>query len=275
MTLTLVMALYQRAVLPYRVSPIVVLSALELELLMDQRLKGMKGFDVENSNQINEISPESRGNYFWQGTFLDGYTSVRGKLPKERYLETPNIFVGNVNGVYSTRYNSQIERRIAEKLAQFERTGESGTPTIDKTFSKQFANDRNWIVEQQLTIVEYLCETQDRYLQTGNPLDLEPITQQDVAEYIGYSTASVSRLVKNLSIQLPNSRIIFADELIPGANITIQKGTSALRQLMTDPILYENGIWKVVDRELIPILRKRFGIEAARRTVSKYREMLK
>jgi len=250
------------------------LSPLELELLLDQSLEGVKDFHEENPYWRGENPPEERGNYFWQGNLLDGCKSVRGKITRERYLETPQIFVEGAEGSYSTKYNSQIDERIAEKLAQFKKTGESGTLPVDKIFSKQFAKDRDWIVEQQLAIVKYLCETQERYLQTRNPLDLEPIIQQNVAEHIGYSTTSVSRLVKNLTAQLPDGRVIFANELIPGANSTTQKGTYALGQLREDPALYENGSWKISDAKLVPILKEKFGIDVARRTVSKYRGML-
>jgi len=255
-------------------SPIMGLSPLELELLLDPSLEGVRDFHEENPDWKRENPPEERGNYFWQGNFLDDCKFVRGKIPRERYLETPQIFVKGAGGSYSTEYNSQIDERIAEKLAQFKRTRESGTPSVDKIFSKQFAKDRDWIVEQQLAIVKYLCETQEKYLQNRNPLDLEPIKQQNVAEHIGYSTTSVSRLVKNLTAQLPDGRVIFADQLIPGANATTKKGAYALGQLREDPTLYENGSWKVSDAKLVPILKERFGIDVARRTVSKYRGIL-
>ena len=49
-------------------------------------------------------------------------------------------------------------------------------------------------------------------------LDLELINQQNVAEHIGYSVSSVGRLVKNLILQLSDSKVIFTDELIHGAS---------------------------------------------------------
>ncbi len=261
--------------MPFKIiSPIMGLSPLELELLLDSSLEGVEDFHEKNSGWKGKTPPEERGNYFRQRSFLDGCNSVRGKIPRERHLDKPQIFVERTEEGYSTKYNPQIAEKIAEKLAQFKRTGESGTLPVDKIFSKQFAKDRDWIVEQQVAIVKYLCDTQERYLQTQNPLDLKLINQQNVAEHIGYSISTVSRLVKNLTAQLPDGRVIFADELIPGVNATTQKGTYALGQLREDPTLYENGSWKVYDAELVLILRERFSIDVARRTVSKYRGML-
>lgn len=270
------LGLYLRLHCPLTIgSPIIGLSPLELELLLDQSLEGVRKFHEETPDWRSEHPPEKRGNYFWQGNFLDGCKSVRGKVPRERYLENPQVFVERGGEGYAARYDSRIDEKIAEKLAQFKRTGGDGTPPVDQIFSKRFAKDRAWMIKQQLAIVKYLCETQDTYLQTSNPLDLEPITQQHVAEHIGYSTTSVSKLVRTLSTRLPDGRVIFADELIPGATTTTQKGIYALEQLREDHALYECGTWKVSDRELVPILKERFCIEIARRTVSKYKEKLK
>lgn len=256
------------------ISPILGLSPLELELLLDQSLEQVKDFHEENPEWRSENPSEERGNYFWQGNFLDGCKSVRGKIARETYLENPQIFVERGDEGYSTRYNSQIDERIAEKLARFKRSKEEGTPPADKIFSKQFAKDRAWIVEQQLAIVKYACEMQDQYLLTGNPLDLKPLTQLNVVENIGRSKTSVGKLIQNLTIQLPDEKVIFACELIPGIKAAA-KVTYALRLLQQDSDLYENGGWKVSDTKLVPILKERFGIDVVRRTVSKYRGMLR
>lgn len=257
-----------------RFSPLVGISSLELELLLDQSLRNVKSFHEENPDWRNKNPVEERGNYFWQGSFLDGCKSVKGKIPREKHLENPEILVERFADEYSTKYNPQIAQRIAEKLAEFKRTRESERPPAESIFSKRFAIERGWIVDQQVEIVKYLCNIQDSYLQTQISLNLKPINQGDVADHIGYSITSVSRLVKNLTAQLPDGRVIFADELIPGLSTIGRKGIYALEQLRKSPELYGDGNWKVSDTILVPILKERFGINLARRTVSKYRGML-
>ncbi len=255
------------------INPILGLSPLELELLLDQSLEQVSDFHEKNPNWRDENPLEERGNYFWQGDFLDGCKSVRGKVSREQYLETPQIFVDKGEAGYSTKYNSQINERIAEKLARFKRIEEQAS-SADNIFSKQFAKQRDWIVKQQLAIVKYLCETQDQYLESGNKLNLNPITQLHVAEHLGYSDSTITRLVKNLTIHLPDGKVLFVYELIPGFKATIIKGTYALRELQQNSDLYDNGEWKISDSKLVPILKERFGIEVARRTVSKYKSRL-
>ena len=233
------------------ISPILGLSPLELELLLDQSLEQVETFHEENPEWRDETAPEERGNYFQHKQFSDDCKSTSGKIPLEKYLENPQIFVERNEGGYSIRYDLQIDARIAEKLAQFKRIGEEGTVSADKIFSKQFAKERAWIVEQQLVIIKYACKMQDQYLLTGNPLDLKPLTQLNVAQNIGLSKTSVNKLIQNLTIQLPDGKVIFANELIPGLKAAA-KVTYALRLLQ----------------------QERFGIQVATETVSKYKGML-
>ncbi len=233
----LVMGLYQKLVMPMRIgSPILGLSPLELELLLDQSLAQVQDFHDKNPDWKTENPVNERENYYFSGDFRNNCKSVKDKIHRQNYLENPQVLVERGAEQYSAKYNSQIDQRIAEKLAQFKRTGEEAPPA-SKIFSKQFAKERAWVVEQQLLIVPYLCRMQEKYLQSRSPLDLEPLTQDDVADYIGYSNTSVSRLVRNLTIQLPDERVIFADELIPGLMISNLKGTYALRQLQQDKTL--------------------------------------
>ncbi len=268
------MSLSMRQDMPMRVGgPILGLSALELELLLDQSVAQVQDFHDTNPAWKNEHPVEERGNYFFNENFRTNCKAVKDKVPRHKYLETPQVFVERGEERYSASYNTEIDRRIAEKLARFKRPGEEAPPP-SKIFSKQFAKERAWIVKQQLAIVEYLCQRQEVYLQSGSPLDLEPLIQDDIAWHIGYSTTSVSRLVRNLTIQLPDEKVIFAEELIPGVMLSDKKGTYALKLLQQDSTLYDQGNWKVSDEKLVPILRDRFNLYIARRTVTKYRNEL-
>lgn len=267
-------SLQQRMEMPAGVgSPLLGLSPLEVELLLDRSLEQVKAFHVENHHLRDANLSEEGGNYYWGGHFRDTCAAVKGKVSCDAHLETPQVLVEKRDDEYSSSYNTQIEQRIAEKLARFKREGEE-LPSPSKLFSKAFARERTWVVKQQLAIVQYLCSAQERYLQTGSPLDLKPISQWDVAGHIGYSNTSVSRLVRNLTIQLPDKRVLFADELIPGATTSSQQGVYALGRLRQDSALYEGGKWKVSDEALVPILRERFDLDVARRTVAKYRKQL-
>ncbi len=271
-------------------SPILSMSSLELELLLDQSLKSISEFYEQNPTQCPTQNPSSEAedlagnlagktaegiasktNYFKNDSFLNAIKSVKGKIQKEKYLEIPAILVKKTGNGYSAEYNPLLDKRIAEKLRKFKRVREKEEPSsLDQIFSKQFARDRKWAVDHQTSIVKYLCEMQDKYLGSGNPLDLQLINQQDAAAYIGHSVSAVCRLLKNLAVQLPDGKTIFAYELITGAKKTSIKGIYVLKELQKDTEYYENSAWKVSAWDLKSVLKERFGIKIARRTVSKY-----
>ena len=273
MNLKIRMGLDHKMELPHKLpNPLLGLSPLELELLLEQSLVAVRKFDAQDP-AWNEPRPiELRKNYFGTHDFSQQCESVRGSVPKEKYLEMPQIVVQK-ESEYVVRYNADIQKRLQEKLDQFKRR-EDEKPRVNQIFSKRFMRQREWIVAQQLSIVEYLCKEQDTYLQRGNPFDLKSISREDVATVIDCSASSVARLVTNLSVQLPNTRVIFTEELIPGQMVNRLQGVYALRQLQQEGELYHEGKWRVADRELVPILYERFKLEVARRTVAKYKSLL-
>lgn len=94
-----------------------------------------------------------------------------------------------------------------------------------------------------------------------------------ITEKVGNHFSTVSKLVKNLTARLPDGLVIFVDELIPGSRVLGLQTRYALRLLQNDSALYEDGAWKVSDNQLVPILKERFGLVLARRTVNKHRSL--
>lgn len=253
-------------------SPILGLSPLEMELLLDNSLQSVQEFHDSSPNWRGENPPETRGNYFLQKDFLNNCRAVRGKIPRQKYLESPSVFAERNENGYTARYNPEILDRISCKLAQFKSPDGQRSPS--SIFSRQFAKTYNWMAETQAKIAQYLCNEQRAYIETRSPFDLKPMTQQIIGNHIGHDDSTISYLIRNLALQLPSQEVIFASELVPGYKLLQLKGTYALRQLQLDRNFYENGEWKASDEKLMPILKERFGLDIARRTVTKYRRGL-
>ncbi|MDP3919138.1 MAG: hypothetical protein Q8Q35_04535, partial [Nanoarchaeota archaeon] len=181
------------------------LSTLELELLLNQSLKGIENNEFETKG----------GNYFYTDYFSNTAKSVQGKIPQTRYLETPQIIIKEKGEKYTLQQNPILEARIYELLIKFKKpNGE--THSERKIFTKRFRKEREWIIKNQEDIIIYLFGRQKNYIDTGIPLNLQEIYQTDVAHKLNLSESTICRLVKNLTIQLPDNRIIFAQELMPG-----------------------------------------------------------
>src|SRR3989338_3607050 len=103
-------------------SPIFGMSSLELELLLDQSLERISEFYEQNppttlnpplaaedlAGNLADGIASKRTNYFKNDAFLNACKSVKGKIPKEKYLEMPAIIVKKTNKGYSAEYNSLL-----------------------------------------------------------------------------------------------------------------------------------------------------------------------
>jgi RNA polymerase sigma-54 factor len=118
---------------------------------------------------------------------------------------------------------------------------------------------RNHTMEQLMT---ELVKGQRNYILSGDPANLQPQTQADMAETLEVHESTISRAVSDKSVQLPNKKIIslkqFFDRSLPIR-------TTLLR-------LVENEDRPLTDTELADELSLA-GYNIARRTVAKYRAM--
>ncbi len=239
------------------------LSPLELELLFDGK--------IELRKQDFHSYGESHGRpIVWNQNFFDACKTVRDKVERKTYLERPQIFVEKSEVGYSAVYNSEFDEGLRKKVSEYnKRSHEENKINLQK-----FVKQRRWTIEQQLKIVKYLCEKQDKYLQSNNPFDMGEINQENVATYLEYSVSSISSLVRNLTMQLQGGRSLYVEDLMPSNRLTQIRGVYVLRQLQQDHNFYENGEWKFSDFRLLPVLKQRFGLEVKRRTLTKYKALL-
>lgn len=171
---------------------------------------------------------------------------------------------------YSVSPHPAIMKRLEEKICQLGEMREK-YPAIMGHY--HFREERDRITELQVNMVRYLIERQERYLDTKNPLDLEPVTIENVAENAGLKNSEALRLLEHLTIQLPRGRgTIFAEELIPGNDVLGRKMEYVLDQLREEKEWYQNGKWRpyATNDRLAATIRDRFALDVNARTVRKY-----
>src|SRR3989344_161153 len=252
-------------------SPLLGLSHLELELLLSQSLEAVIDFYDQNPNHPPNGS--RNGNYFWTQGFHEQCRKARDQIPKSAYITEPQVIVQNEDGRYSAQFNSEIERRINDKLEKFH-TRDKEDQNPEHIFTKRFSKDRSWMMERQAEIVGYTCNLQRAYVESGHVMDLQGLGRRDVADNFSLSESTVHRLTRNLTAQLPDGKVVFVNDLLPANRVDLVKGMYALGELQKDQTFYDSGKWKISDQKLRPILKERFGIDAARRTIAKYRMMV-
>lgn len=124
-------------------------------------------------------------------------------------------------------------------------------------------------------IVNYIVRYQSRYFTTGDPCDLLPLQQKEVAQATGYDTSTISRVVNSKHLQTDFGVVPLKDcftkavETDSGDTVGVEHIKATLRHLVD----HEDKAHPLTDDALTEAMQRE-GIPIARRTVAKYREML-
>lgn len=128
--------------------------------------------------------------------------------------------------------------------------------------------------ENLLKVGQFLIERQQAFLVSQDSLDLVPTPQQLVAQSVGLSDATISRIVRSryLLIGGKQSQILPLRSLCPPVGVSGRTPTQ-LQQLIIQLIAEEPTAKPYSDEQIAQLLKLRFGIAIARRTVVKYRQL--
>ena len=138
-----------------------------------------------------------------------------------------------------------------------------------KKFIDTLKHRKNSLFKLVLAIAKY----QEEFFFKG-PKYLKPLTMKSVAEEIGLSESTVSRLSSSKYIQtewgLHEIKFFFSNSVNKGGEN--EKSAQSVREIIKEIIISEQDD-KLTDQKIVDILKNR-GITIARRTVSKYRKIL-
>jgi RNA polymerase sigma-54 factor len=138
-----------------------------------------------------------------------------------------------------------------------------------KKFIDTLKHRKNSLFKLVLAIVKY----QEDFFFKG-PKYLKPLTMKSVAEEIGLSESTVSRLASSKYIQtewgIHEIKFFFTNSISKGGES--DQSAQSVREIIKEIIISEQDD-KLTDQKIVDILKNR-GINIARRTVSKYRKIL-
>ena len=166
---------------------------------------------------------------------------------------------------------SEVRRRIEQVLKTLKRTERARPCDI---FSARFLKEFDWIEQHRKQAVSFALARQKDFVEEPcNPMLLNDLKQQDIADAIGLHLTTIGRLIKNITIEFTDSVVRDFAILVPGASLTFLKGCYSLGLLAKDQKFFDaKGGWKISDDDLVEVLKRDFGIEIAHRTVRKYRK---
>lgn len=126
-----------------------------------------------------------------------------------------------------------------------------------------------------LQVMKAILHHQRAFFLSGDPADLRPLLQRDIAERTGYDLSTISRVVNSKYVQTDFGTIFLKDCFSHG--IVNDEGeevsTESIRQILRDTVDAEDKRHPLSDDAIAGILAEK-GYPVARRTVAKYREKL-
>ena len=124
-------------------------------------------------------------------------------------------------------------------------------------------------------VMRYILKHQRRFLLTGDPDQLVPMRQREVAEATGLDISTVSRMANNKYLQTDFGTIALKECFSKGMATDGGEEVSVetLKQQLADIIGHEDKQAPLSDDAIARLFNEK-GVPLARRTVAKYREQL-
>jgi len=195
----------------------------------------------------------------------------------------PDVIVEKIDNTYVVMLNDKSTPMLrVNPLYRSLLEGSSATNSEAKKYVIDKLNAARWLIKSIdqrrstiLAVVNYLVSAQRDFLEHGVS-HLRPMILQEVAEALGMSVSTVSRVTSNKYVQTP--RGIFPLKYFFDAKIEGRGGEDVSSKRVKDRIarlIEEEDPKKPLSDQEIASRLKEDGFNIARRTVSKYREQLK
>ena len=194
----------------------------------------------------------------------------------------PDIIIENIDGRYEIKFNTTyIPQLIISRYYQELLLSDKIAPDV-KDFIKKKIESANRLKlairfrqETIARIAREIVKIQKDFLEKGINY-LKPLGMQGMAKKIGVHLATISRAVANKYIQTPHGIFpmkFFFSRPSPSHSSELQS-ISSLRNTINELINQEDKKRPLTDSQMVKILKKK-GVDIARRTVAKYRDILK
>ena len=195
------------------------------------------------------------------------------------YLNDGNLPRLNLN-TYYTDLLAQMEQEKASRDRRGDKTTPSERETLSFLRTKQ-ADAQGFIdlLHQRhdtiVRVMRYIIQHQRRFLLTGDPDQMQPLRQREVADATGLDISTVSRMANSKYLQTDFGTIPLKDCFSKGmANDEGEEiSVQTIKQRLADAIEAEDKQAPLSDEALASLLNTQ-GFPLARRTVAKYREQL-
>src|SRR6266511_6429026 len=198
-----------------------------------------------------------------------------------RYI-VPDVFVYKIGSDYTIVLNEDgIPRLRVNSLYRSLLRG-AGSGDEAKQYVEQKLRSAMWLIksvdQRQRTlrkVTQSIVKFQREFLDRGLP-HLRPLSLRDVGEDIGMNESTISRVTTNKYVETPQGlfelKYFFNSSIRRVADEDI--ASESVKQAIKKIIEEEDKSNPYSNQAIVEMLEKKEGIQIARRTVAKYREML-
>lgn len=195
---------------------------------------------------------------------------------------TPDIFVYKIGEEYVVVLNDEGLPNL--RINSFYRNALSGGANVDEKageYIQEKLRGAMWLIksihQRQRTIyrvTKSIVKFQKDFFEKGIE-HLKPLVLRDVAEDIEMHESTVSRVTTNKYVQTPRGLFELKYFFNSGINTTVGASiaSESVKSKIKEIVASENTKKPYSDQKIVDMLRQQ-GIDIARRTVTKYREML-
>ena len=201
---------------------------------------------------------------------------------EETQYVVPDTTVMKVDGEYIVTVNDDSIPRIKISKYYQQLLANNETPKEVTDYVKNKYRAAKWLlsnIEQRKNtiyrVTKCIVDLQKDFLDRGEAF-LRPLTLQEVAERVGLHESTISRVTSKKYVDTPQG--IFELKHFFSSSIGYQNGedksSTSVRTMMAELIESEDKKKPMSDQQIANILRDKEGLNIARRTVTKYREVL-
>ncbi|MEZ4600452.1 MAG: RNA polymerase factor sigma-54 [Syntrophotaleaceae bacterium] len=201
---------------------------------------------------------------------------------EEIHYITPDIFVYKIGEEYVVVLNDEGLPNL--RINSFYRNALSSESKVDEKageYIQEKLRGAVWLIksihQRQRTIfrvTKSIVKFQKDFFEKGIEY-LKPLVLRDVAEDIDMHESTVSRVTTNKYVQTPRGLFELKYFFNSGINTTVgvSIASESVKSKIKEIVAGENPKKPYSDQKIVELLRQQ-GIDIARRTVTKYREML-
>ncbi len=192
----------------------------------------------------------------------------------------PDVFVSKRNGRWVVELNPDIapRLRINDSYASLIKRADS---SADNTFLKDNLQEARWFLkslysrnETLMKVASKIVEHQRNFLEFGEEA-MKPLVLHDIADAVEMHESTISRVTTRKYMHTP--RGIFELKYFFSSHVGTTSGgeasSTAIKALIRKLVAAENPRKPLSDSRIATLLEEQ-GMQVARRTVAKYREML-